>query len=510
MQYARAVLTRRSFVVGGVGLAAAACGTGARRTGPAPRPDLALGVQSGDPTTTAATVWARATRPGQLVVEWTTGDSYAGARRVVGPTLGLASDLCGHVDLLGLPSGATVRYRCHVRGPSGPGEAVEGRLTTAPVDRRAVSLVWSGDLAGQGWGQNPDLDGYRIFRAMRRASPDLFLFSGDLVYADDPLVPEVRLPDGRVWRNRVTDAKSRVAQTLDDFRGNFAYNLLDDAFRDFLAEVPIVAQWDDHEVRNNWVPGGTTSDDPRYQQRSESVLAARARRALFEYVPFGPAARRAGRIHRRISRGPLLDLFVLDCRSARGANGRNDEPTPGPSSRMLGDEQMTWLEGELARSRAVWKVIASDLPVGLVVRDGALFEGFAQGLPGPPAGREHEIARLLRAAHAGGRANLLFLTADVHYAAAHRYDPEAIGLPRFHELVAGPLHAGAFGPNPLDPTFGPTLLFQRAPPVGVENPAPWDGLCSFGQVRIAPDGELEATLHGADGAVWYREVLAPA
>jgi phosphodiesterase/alkaline phosphatase D-like protein len=31
----------------------------------------------------------------------------------------------------------------------------------------------------------------------------------------------------------------------------------------------------------------------------------------------------------------------------------------------------------------------------------------------------------------------------------------------FWEFVAGPIHAGTFGPNPLDPTFGPEVR-QRA------------------------------------------------
>lgn len=54
-------------------------------------------------------------------------------------------------------------------------------------------------------------------------------------------------------------------------------------------------------------------------------------------------------------------------------------------------------ERELSRSRAVWKVIAADMPLGLVVPDGATdFEAVAQGGPGAPLGRELQIAELLR------------------------------------------------------------------------------------------------------------------
>ena len=39
---------------------------------------------------------------------------------------------------------------------------------------------------------------------------------------------EVVEPDGQVWRNLVTEEVSKVAETLDEFRGRHRYNLLDD------------------------------------------------------------------------------------------------------------------------------------------------------------------------------------------------------------------------------------------------------------------------------------------
>ena len=41
-----------------------------------------------------------------------------------------------------------------------------------------------------------------------------------------------------LWRNVTTPEKSKVAETLDEFRGNYAYNLLDDNVRRFNAEIP--------------------------------------------------------------------------------------------------------------------------------------------------------------------------------------------------------------------------------------------------------------------------------
>jgi alkaline phosphatase D len=509
------MILRRDFLAGGLAAVTSAACRASSRSGPIPSPDPDLGVQSGDVTADSAAIWCRATRPGQLFVEWTIGDSFAAARRVAGPHAGGATDLCAVVDLADLPAGARVRYRCFFRDSSGrAGEAAEGELRTAPSARTDTGLVWSGDLCGQGWGQSldPDQGGYRIFDAMAFMAPELFVCSGDLVYADDPLPPEVRLPDGKVWRNRVTPAKSRVAQSLADFRGNFAYNLEDAAMRRFAAATPIAAQWDDHEVRNNWFPAGSTDGDARYRPaRGEGQLAAMARRALFDYVPFGRAVRGPRRVHRRIARGPLLDVILVDARSFRAPSGKGDEPSPGPASAMLGGAQLAWLEGELAASRALWKVIACGVPLGLVVPDDALIEGVAQGLDSPPAGREHEIARLLRFIHERRIPNVVFITADVHYAAAHLYHPDAARFrpfTPFHELVAGPLHAGPFGPNPLDPTFGPQVLFQRPPPV--QNAPPTDGYLSFGRIHIAgQSGVLEASWHGAGGELLHRLAIPP-
>ena len=485
-------LHRRHFLVGS--LALAACRT-ARRSTPLAHP--ALGVQSGDVAGDRATVWCKATRGARLFVEW--GDRFE--QRVQGPAVDGSSDLCGRVQLLGLPAGARIRYRCYFRDPAGrAGEAAEGSFTTAPADRRATSLAWSGDLCGQGWGRNPDFGGYRIFDAMGALSPELFVCSGDLIYADDPLRPEVVLPDGRVWRNQGWRAKERVADSLADFRACFAYNLEDAAMRRFAARVPIAAQWDDHEVRNNWFPGGDTAGDPRYRAvRAESELARRALRALRDYVPFG-----GRRMARRIARGPLVDLFITDARSHRAANGPGGEPALGPTTALLGGAQLDWLERELAASRARWKLIALSLPIGLVVRDGTNVEAIAQGTDGPPAGREHEIARLLRFLHQRRIANVVFLTADVHYPAAHLYHPDAARFGPFipfHELVAGPLHAGGFGPNPLDPTFGPSVLFQRPPPS--DNPSPWDGYLSFGHIA-ASDDHLAVSWRGPAGELLHQ------
>ena len=115
--------------------------------------------------------------------------------------------------------------------------------------------MWSGDTAGQGWGIDVARGGMRSYATMLRNRPDFFIHSGDTIYADGPILAEQKMPDGGIWRNVVSEDKAKAAETLAEFRGNYKYNLLDENVLAFNAEVPIFAQWDDHEVTNNWWPG---------------------------------------------------------------------------------------------------------------------------------------------------------------------------------------------------------------------------------------------------------------
>ncbi|MEZ5904582.1 MAG: alkaline phosphatase D family protein [Geminicoccaceae bacterium] len=165
------------------------------------------------------------------------------------------SDFTGKLDLAGLPPGQRIFYEVRfldladLQTLSLP---VTGSFATPPATRRAIRFLWSADTAGQGWGINPDFGGMRIYETMRQTEPDFFIHSGDTIYADNPIQAEQAMPDGGIWRNLTSPAKSKVAETLAEFRGNYVYNLQDDNLRRFNAAVPMLAQWDDHEVTDNW------------------------------------------------------------------------------------------------------------------------------------------------------------------------------------------------------------------------------------------------------------------
>ncbi len=83
--------------------------------------------------------------------------------------------------------------------------------------------------------------------------------------------------------------------------------------------------------------------------------------------------------------------------------------------------------------------------------------------------------------------NVVWITADVHYCAAHRYSPNGAGFTEFDpfwEFVGGPLHAGTFGPSELDRTFGPDVKFIGIPPGMKPNRPPSEPYQFFGSGRI--------------------------
>ncbi|MEU8968209.1 alkaline phosphatase D family protein [Streptomyces monashensis] len=483
------------------------------------RPRASWGVQAGDVTANSGLVWVRSDRPARMIVETAATESFRDPRRRQGPLLGSGTDFTGTTRLHGLPAGEQVHYRVLLADPDDPrrtGEPVTGTFRTAPAGRRhGVRFVWSGDLAGQGWGINESIGGYRIFDAMARTDPDFFLCSGDNIYADGPIAATAPLPGGGVYRSLTTEEKSHVATTLADYRGNFRYNLLDDALRRFNAQVPNIVQWDDHEVRNNWYPGeviGTGTPYPAGTRLDD--LARRSRQAFSEYFPVSTISGRPdGRIYRVVHHGPLLDVFVLDMRTYRNANSPDDQ-TADPVG-ILGREQLEWLKRELAKSRAVWKVIANDMPLGLVVPDPVEgrqnFEAVAQGDPGAPLGRELQIAELLRFVKHRRITGTVWLTADVHHTSAQHYDPSRAAFKDFEpfwEFVSGPLNAGAFPANDLDGTFGPDRVFVKAPPTA--NVSPAEGYQFFGEVDIdGGSGELTVRLREYDGTVLFTKTLRP-
>jgi alkaline phosphatase D len=132
---------------------------------------------------------------------------------------------------------------------------------------------------------------------------------------------------------------------------------------------------------------------------------------------------------------------------------------------------------------------------------------------GAPLGRELELAQLLAFVRRHAIRNVVFVTADVHYACAIHYDPARAAFRDFSpfwEFVAGPIHAGTFPPGKLDPSFGPELRFLSVPGDLKPNRPPSAGLQFFGLGEI--DGrtrELTISLRNLAGERLFEVRLPP-
>lgn len=486
-------------------------------------PVMEQGIQFGDLAPGRAIVWSRADRPARMMVEYAFNEQFTNSQIIRGPYALEASDFTARQDLTGLPEGKDVYVNVwfedltNSRSKSTP---ITGHFHTIGK-RDDIRFVWGGDTAGQGWGINEAFGGMKIYEAMRQVEPQFFIQSGDSVYSDGPIPESKPAENGQVWTNLVTPEVSKVAETLDEFRGRYKYNLLDDNLRRFNAEVPQIWQWDDHEVVNNWSDSKDLSADSRYTVKDVPLLIARATKAFHEYAPVRPNdAEEPERIYRKLSYGKLLDVFVIDMRSYRGPNTNNLQAQEGPDTVFLGETQLNWLENGLKNSHATWKVISADMPIGLNIGDGTVdnipngtprWEAIANGNNGAAAGRELEIARLLSFIKREHINNIIWLTADVHYAAAHFYDPgkaQTKDFSPFWEFVAGPLNAGSFGPNSTDGTFGPQVVFSKAPPSGQSNLSPYAGLQFFGEVNIDKNSKtLTVELKDIGGTTVFSKAL---
>ncbi|MBM4125721.1 MAG: hypothetical protein FJ246_12355, partial [Nitrospira sp.] len=401
---------------------------------------LTHGVATGDVTATTALVWFRSAGPVRAQVEWgPEGEPMAAKTALV--TTKPERDFTATIRLEGLSQATRYRYRVltamddRADFQQAAREAGSGRFATAASSdvSEPVTFVWSGDLGGQGRCRG-EQTGYAIFDQLQRAAPAFMLFLGDLIYGDDRCPSPPNAPGGDF-----------LASTLSDYRAKHRYQRGDQALQRFLANVPVYAIWDDHEVRNN------------FSGLHEPLMAA-GRQALVDYWPIGAPPEDPHRLYRSVRHGADLELFILDTRQYRSLNAEPD----GAGKTMLGKAQRDWLLEGLTRSNATWKLIATSVPLSIPKAGTTLVPGndsWARGADG--TGFQTELRAIVGELLARHVRNVVWLAGDVHFAQVNAYDPDGDGTADFHEFIAGPLSAAA-GPS-VSPqaTLRPTTLYSE-------------------------------------------------
>ena len=140
-------------------------------------------------------------------------------------------------------------------------------------------------------------------------------------------------------------------------------------------------------------------------------------------------------------------------------------------------------------------------------------EAIAQG-DGPPRGRELEIADLLRFIKRADIRNTVWLTADVHYTAAHYYDPNKAAFQDFEpfwEFVSGPAPRRHLrSQRARQHVRAAARLHEGADQGAGPEPVAGAGLQFFGHVAI--DGATEVmtvTLKDVDDRALWSTKLEP-
>jgi alkaline phosphatase D len=511
------------------------------------------GVASGDPTANGVVIWARASGTARMIVEYTSvGAPTWPPRRTQGPMVGPATDFTGKVVIDGLDADTPYLYWVRFRDPRSGLEVVSetGQFRTMPAGGadRGLTLVWWGDLGGQGYCRDPER-GYALFTQMARVGADLAVANGDNVYVDSTCPPVTSLadhprnavsPDPQVAFHQLVDGAdprwTTPAQVLSAYRAKWKYNLEDVAYRRFRAQTPHAYQWDDHDVINDWSPGELRTGAIRgtADPRPMTALARPGRQVLFEYTPLRPEP--GGRIYRTLGLGRLAQLWLLDARSYRDDNALPDRPgvvldvrlaggerrrLEGKSKSILGTTQREWLLRSLKEAQArgiVWKIISTNdalsVPSGsypvlsgegeprplYTVRDGwaagPRLNGDTDGNQDNPSGFQSELRSILAFIKTEKITNVVWLATDVHHARLLRYEPagDLAGLV-FHEFVSGPVSALTLPPVGLSTAFGPVDLYARG------RAANRPSFLNFGVVVIADDGTLTVEIRDLEGRI---------
>lgn len=477
-----------------VALGLAACQASRPAGVPATPPALTHGVAVGEVSDTSAVVWGRCDRAGALHVRLRDGE------RAEAVAVEATRDYTGRIALAGLPADAEIAYRawCSADGENEDGAeaAVSGRFRTAPPPdaARDLRIAWGGDLGGQNVCRDATR-GYPIFPRITSRAPDLFIALGDMIYGDDACAATGRY--GNAQLPGPPPARDRAG-----YWAHWRYNRADPGQQALLAAAPMAAVWDDHEIVND---AGPAHDTP--PNEPDRHLMPAALDAFLDYQPLLPPADDPTRLYRSQRWGKHLELFLLDTRQYRDANGAPDDA--GAPKSMLGPAQRRWLEEAIAASTATWKVIVASVPLSIPTGSGAR-DGFASG--DGTGGFEHEAAELFAVLHARGVQNPLWITTDVHFATGLLYrpiasDPEWVS----RELITGPLNAGVFPIRELDPTFRPERLFLYAPPTA-ESITSFDDAVhwfSFGMIEVLANGRLSVSVVNGDGQTIYRTTLLP-
>lgn len=305
------------------------------------------GVASGDPLADRVIIWTRVTPQdsvGSVPVWWEMAETPDFKNVVQGNSAkaNIEKDYTVKIDVGNLQAGKTYYYRFSALGKT----SATGRTKTTPTgmsDSLKFAVV---SCSNWEWGY---FNAYE--KIADREDVDAVLHLGDYIYEY-----------GRGKYGDTTIRKNLPAYeivSLSDYRTRHSQYRLDKGLRKVSQQHPMIAIWDDHEVANNAYTEGAQNHQPDkegdFQKRKNAAV-----KAYYEWMPI----REGGKHYRSFSYGDLADLVMLDERlegKTKPADSLTAADYTSESRSMLGAEQLQWMESQLQKSKAVWKILGNQV-----------------------------------------------------------------------------------------------------------------------------------------------------
>lgn len=354
------------------------------------------GVASGDPYANSVVLWTRITpetRLPEVEVQWEVA-SDKNFSRIVSKgsfTTGPERDYTVKVVADGLNAGTDYYYR--FMGLNATSNTGHTRTAPDQVEVMKLGIVSC---------SNVEFGYFNVYGALAEDDIDVILHLGDYIYEYGA--------DGYGDKNFARkNIPGHEIVSLQDYRDRYSQYRLDPDLRDAHAAHAFIAIWDDHEITNNSYVDGAQNhqeDEGDYQTRKEI-----ARQVYYEWIPI----REDVPHYRKFDFGNLLDLYMLDERLAARTvqpDSLNDPQRSSPVHKLLGDEQMQWLQEGIKGSEAAWKVIGNQVMFSYTDWAYPTFERNLDAWDGYP-GDQAELNEFLKTE---GDGEVVFVTGDTHRA----------------------------------------------------------------------------------------------
>ncbi len=338
------------------------------------------GVASGDPLQDRVIIWTRITPIEQLTKQnssevvpiWAAWQvaTDANFKNIVvadGASTDASRDYTLKVDVRGLKAGKTYYYRFITASHTSP----VGRTKTLPKGTtqqvKLAVVSCSNYPAGL----------FHVYKELaERSDLDAIVHLGDYIYE----YPQggYASEDAAALGREVLPANELIA--LQDYRTRYAQYRTDPELQAAHQAHPFITVWDDHEVANDtWREGAEnhTANEGNFIVRLKAAIQAYA-----EWMPIRPAVNNnIAALQRSFQFGDLVNLIMLDTRIVGRdkqldlanyftASGFNAPAFIGdisnPARRLIGAEQLTWLEGQLHNSAQTWQVLGQQIIMGVM------------------------------------------------------------------------------------------------------------------------------------------------